>query len=242
MDVSSLEDIGLTTNQSKVYLALTELGTTKAGPVVRASGLQNSAVHLALGQLVDLGLVSFIKKGKVKHYEPCDPRTFLRLMDEKHKRAETLVKELLAKKQEREQPEAEVFVGLNGLKAMCYQFIEDVQPGDEYLIFAFITKKQIHDDEVNYFYREFTEDRLRRGLEIKGIAHIDTKPYFVKNQRDISDILFVDFPVIKNASICNDKVIFTPWEETQTAFMITSSSLADNLREHFYSIWDNYKK
>lgn len=242
MDISVLEDLGLTAAQIKVYLALLELGATKAGPVVRVTHLQNSAVHLALGQLADKGLVSFVKKGRVKYYSPSDPRAILRFIDEKRIRAESLIDELLKKQKHKERQEAEVFLGFQGFKAMCYQFIEDALAGEDYLFFAFITKSQKYDAEVNRFYGEFTHDRLRRGLNLKGIAHVDARPYFIQNKRDLSNILFVDFPVLKNASVCGNKVIFTPWEDAQIAFMITSRQLAENLREHFYSIWNQFKK
>ena len=57
MDSAVLEEIGLTSGEAKVYLALLELGPSKAGGILRKSGLQNSVVHLCLNKLIEKGMV-----------------------------------------------------------------------------------------------------------------------------------------------------------------------------------------
>ena len=241
MDISILEDLGLSTSEIKTYTAIIELGLTKAGPIVRKTRLQNSVVHLALGKLVDKGLISFVSKGKVKHYQASDPRSILRFIDDKRDQASTLIEELLKKQNFVERSEAAVYVGMSGLNVMCHELIEDTQPGDDYLNFAFHTRSKIYDEEVHAFYRGFNEERKNRGLIIKGILHEDSRVYYLQNNRDPKEALFVDFPVLTNASICGTKVMFTPWEHAQVSFMINSRHLADNLREYFYFIWNTYK-
>ena len=48
MEISILEDLGFSKAEIKVYLALLELGVTKAGEVIRHTSLQNSVVHMTL--------------------------------------------------------------------------------------------------------------------------------------------------------------------------------------------------
>jgi len=241
METSILENIGLSNAEIKVYLSLLELGSTKAGGVLKHSGLQNSVVHMTLNKLVEKGLASFVRHGKVKFYRATDPRNIMRWMDEKKHQFETILPGLLARQNMQERQEAEVFEGIRGFKAMLYSFIEDAEPGDDYLAFAFITKTGQYDEEVFGFYREFTQDRTRRGLTIKLVAHSSQRERFKRLGWDAGAIHFVDYPTLQNISICRNKVVFTPWEERQVSFMITSQQLADNYREYFYSIW-NYKK
>ncbi len=63
METAILEDIGLTSSEIKIYLALLELGIGTAGPIMRKTGLQNSVVHATLPKLVEKGFISFVKKG-----------------------------------------------------------------------------------------------------------------------------------------------------------------------------------
>ncbi|MBW3003756.1 helix-turn-helix domain-containing protein, partial [Candidatus Woesearchaeota archaeon] len=45
MDTTILEDLGLSSGEIKVYLALLELGSTKVGRVIEKTGMASSAVH-----------------------------------------------------------------------------------------------------------------------------------------------------------------------------------------------------
>ena len=97
MDISILEDLGLTNAEIKVYLALLEIGISTAGPIIKKTGLQNSVTHMTLQKLLEKGFISFIKKGKVKHYQPTNPKNIINFIDEKKERFQKLLPELLAK-------------------------------------------------------------------------------------------------------------------------------------------------
>ena len=60
MDISILEDLGLTRGEVKVYIALLEIGSSSVGQIIEKSGLQNSVVHRALNSLIEKGLISYI--------------------------------------------------------------------------------------------------------------------------------------------------------------------------------------
>jgi len=66
MDTDILEDLGLTSTEIKVYLALLELGSASAGTVLEKSKLPNSTLHRDLNSLIDKGLVNYILEGKRK--------------------------------------------------------------------------------------------------------------------------------------------------------------------------------
>ena len=82
MDTSILEDIGLTGAEIKVFLTLLELGTSTAGKVVEKSGLQNAVVHRAFHSLAEKGLITYVKEGKIKHYQTIEPKQLLNFLEE----------------------------------------------------------------------------------------------------------------------------------------------------------------
>jgi len=240
MDTSILEELGLTNAEIKIYLALLELGTSTAGPIIEKTGLQNSVVHMTLHKLVQKGFISYVKKGKIKHYEATDPENILKFIDEKKERFKAILPELISKQQYVEKQEAEIFEGFKGFKNMQYEFIEDAKPGDEYLFFAFYTEKPEDYAYVYNFYAEFDKERDRRGIITKGIAPTRIKKLIHKRQ--IPKIIFVDFPTPSNVSIFRDKVVLTPWEDKPISFLIRSRYLAASFRRFFYSVWDQYQK
>ena len=81
MDISILEDLGLTQAETKVYLALLELGSSTAGPILEKSGLQNSVVHRALNSLIAKGLINFVSEGKRKIYQATNPEKIIEATD-----------------------------------------------------------------------------------------------------------------------------------------------------------------
>jgi HTH-type transcriptional regulator, sugar sensing transcriptional regulator len=240
MDTSILEDIGLTNAEIKIYLALLELGQATAGPVIKRTKLQNSVVHMTLAKLVEKGLVSFIIKGKIKHYQATDPSNITEFIEDKKRRFEQILPELLLKQRSTVKQSAEVYEGFKGFKTMLYDLIKDGKKGDEFLFFSFYTHNPDDFDNVYTFYNEYEKKRKELGLKVKGIASKEIKSKF--QSRDIRNILFVDFPVPLNISVFKNKVIFTPWEDERVSFLIHSRQLANSYRKYFYSIWKKYKK
>lgn len=240
MDTHVLEELGFSTAETKVYLALLELGTSKAGELIKHSGLQNSVVHMTLSRLVEKGLASFALESNVKHYSATNPQNLIRWIDEKKQRFEAILPDLLAKQAGQERQEAAVYEGVRGFKSMCYKFIEDVPPGADYLTFAFMSPLIDQDREIYSFYREFTADRLRRGLKIRGIAHEQRKPLFKELDFDLGHWIFVNFPTLQNVSVCGNKIFMTPWEHKRVSFLISSTQLADNFRHYFDAIWNEH--
>ena len=125
---------------------------------------------------------------------------------------------------------------------MLYSAIEDAEEGDDYLFFAFITKNAVQNRDVYSFYGEFTAERKRRGIKVKGIASESSRKLFQKYMQDTSHVLFVKYPTLQNISIFRNKVIMTPWEDREVSFLITSRQLADNFRNYFMTIWKAYGK
>jgi HTH-type transcriptional regulator, sugar sensing transcriptional regulator len=241
MDVSILENIGLTNAEIKVYLALLELGTSTAGPIIQKTGLQNSVTHMTLHKLVEKGFISFILKGKTKHYQASDPRNILNFIEDKKKSFEKILPELMIKRLNKVPQEAEIYEGFQGFKNMLYELIKDGKKGDEYLFFTFYTEDAEMMEKVHNFYREFEKVRKDRGLIIKGIAYESMRKQFTN--RDMSTLLFVDFPTPNNVTIFNDAIAFSPLSDGQyMSFLIRSKNLADSFRNYFYSIWNKYKK
>ena len=90
------EECGLTKGESKVYSALLELGLVSAGPVIKKTGLQRSVAYYCLESLMKKGLVSYVVKNNVNHYQAENPEKLFKLLEKRKKRTES-AKESLEK-------------------------------------------------------------------------------------------------------------------------------------------------
>ena len=65
--------IGLTEGETKVYLALSKLGSSTVGPIVKESKVAYSNIYDILNRLIEKGIVSFIIKQKTKYFQAASP-------------------------------------------------------------------------------------------------------------------------------------------------------------------------
>jgi len=64
--MNELNEIGLTENESKIYLALIDLGPSLAGQISRKTGLHRRTVYDSIEMLIKKGLVGYIKNNNRK--------------------------------------------------------------------------------------------------------------------------------------------------------------------------------
>lgn len=235
MKTSALEDIGLTKAEITVYLSLLSLGTTTAGPIIRNAKLYSSIVYSALESLVTKGFVTFVKKGQKKLYQGSDPEYILRFVDRKRDALEQLLPELQAHQKPVERQAAEVFTGFRGFKVMLYEFIRDAEPGDEYRFFAFFTNNNDLYDELHDFLKEYERDRTKLGIVVRGIVPEKAREKY--EGRNMKNIRFTQEDILTNIGVFRDRVIFTPWEDGESSFLIHSRQLAKMFEQYFEAEW-----
>src|SRR3989338_9197985 len=91
-----LINLGLTPEESKVYLAILELGGGFVSSIARRANVNRSSCYHTMESLVKKGLVSSYQKGKVLHFTAEDPKRFLQMAEEKIERTKNLIPELLS--------------------------------------------------------------------------------------------------------------------------------------------------
>jgi sugar-specific transcriptional regulator TrmB len=238
MDTKPLEDIGLTNAEIKVYLTLLELGQTKVGPIIEKSGLQSSVVHNAIHKLQDKGLISYIKKGQIKHYKSTDPKNFIDFIEEKRKNFQKILPELLLKqKLAKEKNEAEVYEGYKGIINLLLEIIKDAKKGEEFYFFSADIEPM--NKEIQNFYKKYDPKRIAKGLIVKGIAPLKLKHLFEDRiKRKVIQVKFAKQVIPPNMGIFQDKIFLIVWGEKPSGYLIYSKQLADRYKQFFNTMWN----
>lgn len=81
--VSSLEDLGLSEKESRVYLANLSLGPSSVQKIADYAGIKRVTAYVILESLVSLGLVSQSTKGKKTFFIAEDPISLKRLLSKR---------------------------------------------------------------------------------------------------------------------------------------------------------------
>ncbi len=242
IDVSVLEDIGLTNAQIKVYLALLELGETTSGPIIRKTELQNSVVYNALNQLIERGLVTFALKGKRKFFSATDPRQLIRLMEDRKEKIEQLVPQLIAKQAGIQvKQEARVFLGWKGVYHAFNTILETLPKGAEYIGFAAAMEEQ-YSKESKSFFREFQKKRARMRYLVKLIANESARKqveeYAYYREFGKPEYRFVLGFAPAGVIIFGENVLTAAFGEKPVAVIITSKEIAESYRKFFHEMWN----
>ena len=244
-EIFNLLRIGLTEGEAKVYLALSELGSSTVGPIVKKSKVAYSNIYDILNRLIEKGIVSFIIKNKTKYFQAASPSNLIQYLDKKQEEI-TQEKEALKKilpeleklQEAKSKQEAEVFVGKKGLRTAYEKLVQNISKDDEILFFYIHDEK--YAEESNLFYSSIVD--LNKKTKNRGICNKYYKTsWFAKNSNYLT-MKFTDMPLPGNIDIANDKVLFTCWGESIFSVLIHSKSLAENLRNYFNEMWKLAKK
>ena len=110
-----LEKLGFSKNETKVYLALFDLGKVRAGDIIEHTGLHRHLVYLALDALAERGTVTKTIRNGVAEFVANDPKSLLDELEERKRVAEA-VAIALREKREGVPREVTVYEGTEGIK------------------------------------------------------------------------------------------------------------------------------
>lgn len=164
---TKLEQLGFSTNEIKVYLALLEIGQTSAGSVIKKTRLHRSVVYETLEKLISRKLVFKLTKKKIAYYQPTDPSKILEYAKTQERIAHELVPQLKDIAAEG-LPEINVYEGIEAYKNFWLAAMNNLPEGTIDYVAGSIGKKwaeYLGDDLEN-----FLKTRIKRKIKWKIIV------------------------------------------------------------------------
>jgi len=240
MDTTILEDLGLTNAEIKIYLALLELGTTTAGPIIEKSGLQNSVVHRALNTLIEKSLINFIMEGKRKIYQATDPKNFYHFIDEKKRRFDELLPELNKRQNKKPGEVATIFKGTRGITEI-YTFMVN-QKGKEYNTFG--GGEECANRMGVAWWLNIHRKRIANKLHARQVFDETVKPIGGEIEAlPMTKIRYLskEFAQFQETVIVGDYVAINVFTENPYGFLIKDAKVAEGYRKHFELLWKQAK-
>ncbi len=240
--IEDLQQIGLTPGEARAYLALLELGSSTVGPIAKKAGISYSKIYGVLERLMEKGLVTFVKKAQTRFYQAADPRKLYEYLDKAeqsiNKRREMLnniLPRLQALKQIPPPEEAEVFIGLQGLKTAYQTLLAKKTKESLRFFYAYDIK---YAEQVEKFYN-LTLPILREAkILMKGLTTEEfRKTKFFKEIPKFMDVRFVTFPLPGNIDIYQDKILQISWAPRPIGVLIQSQEMAENYKRYFDETW-----
>lgn len=175
--VETLEELGLSPKEAKVYLALVFSGAASVRALAHASGLNRGSVYEALKSLQEQGLISRYQQGKRLHFVAEDPTALSRELKRKkrdllrsHRLLERVLPELRAlfERGGSKKPTAKFFEGTAAMRAILEDVLR-VMEGErekEYYVYSSVEVRE----HLYHDFSSFSERRVQAGIRVKVIA------------------------------------------------------------------------
>ena len=235
-------EFGLTTYETKVYLALTELGESTTGQILNKAGIHSGKIYQILESLKKKGFVSEITKNGVKRYSSVEPNEILEFfkekrkeIDEKEKLFKKILPELVNKINERkEKIQIEIFTGLAGMKKAFDKEVKLYEMG-KILRINGITDYNKHSKKfVDYFKYNLFPVREKARIEIRKI--VDEKAKTNVHERK-AKIKLLEYNSIITFNNIEDLTIISVWTKEPLFITIESEEMAEGFKENFELLW-----
>ncbi|MEA3329967.1 MAG: helix-turn-helix domain-containing protein [Nanoarchaeota archaeon] len=238
--INNLIKIGLTKGEAKVYIALSELGSSTVGPIIKKSQVADSNIYSILNRLIDKGIVSFILKNKIKYFQAAPPINLLEYLGKKQEEIfsqkeilNEIIPEIENIQKMKPEQKAEIFLGEKGLRTAYERLLKGITKKDENLFF-YIHEEE-YEEESDLFYSGIQE--LAKRATLKGICNKKYKKTEFAKRAKHMELKFVDFPIPGNIDIVKDKVLIVSWKSPIISILINSKNIADNLKDYFNETW-----
>lgn len=228
-----VEELGLSRNEAKVYTALLHLGSVPVGKIASESKIHRTNVYDTLDRLIEKGLVSYVQKDDVKHYQATEPDNLFSIIREKEARLQSLLPQLHFS-QRAKKSTVHVYEGKTPIKNMLNRFLEQGKPID-----VFGIPKEVP-EILKHFLPGFHARRVKKEIPmrhiynldaIERINHLNTLPCTEARSLPKS----YDSPV--STLIAGDLVVLTLFSQDLLVILIESASLARSYRNYFNLLW-----
>ncbi len=220
-----LMNLGLTKNETKIYLTLLRIGSATAGDITARSGIHRRNVYDSVERLMEKGLVSYVTINNKKYFQPEDPERFLSLIDEKRSMLDeqkSLVEEILPQLRPlsiKPSHDVRFYKGKEGLKSV---FEDILKTGKNYIGYGPGEEIEII---LKSYIKHYVEKRIKKRLTARLIFNKSCKgKWFTKNK-------------LLHVRVLPDN--YGSHADEPLAIIIENKNIADGYRKYFGILWNS---
>ncbi|MDD5626788.1 MAG: helix-turn-helix domain-containing protein [Patescibacteria group bacterium] len=244
---AALSDLGFSDKETKVYLALLEIGRGTVSAIARTASINRTTGYNILDVLVSKGLARISGKEPKEEYVAEAPNVITKLLKEKIaayeaqlKKAAKLVPQLATIHNIVDRPKVKFYEGKEGL----IEVYEDTLTSTEE-IRAYATLDDMYQALPNYF-PDYFKRRAKKKIPIKAIIPFtkvatERMKYNKEEMRTAALIPERQFRFSPEINIYDNKVMIASWRE-KLGIIIESAEIADAMKKIYELAWAEAKR
>jgi len=238
-----LTKIGLTKQESKVYLSLLELQEAQTGALCKHTNIASSNIYQILDSLAKKGLVSYRMQNNIKVFMPSPPETLNELFLEKQKKLDKERKQItelisnLKKTEIKKEPYShyKYYEGMLGIKSMWHEINSTMTKESTLKIHT--AKKESYRRLVG-FYNIHHDIRKRKKINEQLIFPVEDKELAKKRKNKYTEIKFTNLKNDAEWGIINN-MLFMQYitDKKPRGFLIKDKTFAKTFEYAFDQLW-----
>lgn len=171
MKIEILKELGLSENESLVYITLLKEKSCNASRLAKLAKINRSTVYLELDNLKEKGLVSYLIKNSKRFYFPSDPEKFIEILNEKKEKFENILPQLKELHKSIDPFKIEIFEGKEGIKTFYQDIYSTVK---EFFVIGATGKAG---EILKFEYPHLVKKFLKSNIKEKALANISAKAF-----------------------------------------------------------------
>ena len=231
-----LENVGLSTNEIKIYLTLLETGPSLAGKLSKESGVNRTSTYDALQRLMEKGVISYIIKANRKWFQAEAPAKLVDFLKEQETNIKSIMPKLEAlHSSSKETRNVSIYRGYKAIKSIFQDIVKQGKPNDVFGSEVRFLEK------MPYYVPHYIKEIDKKNIPIRVIIREGRKTGEKSKTTEFRTLpMKVESPVSTN--IYADKIAITIWTDPPEAVVIQSKTAAEAYRNFFDVVWKSAKK
>jgi HTH-type transcriptional regulator, sugar sensing transcriptional regulator len=234
-----LVNIGLTENESSVYLTALSLGSTTILKLSKQAGILRTTVYSVVNSLKNKGLMHEVTRGFKTLYEAEHPNKLESILEERKRNLHSFLPDFLSLYNLKGSDSTlKYYEGLEAVKSVYEQIQEELKPNDDYMVISDIDA--FLDLDRKYF-EKYVEKRSKQPINARAIVvDGETAQHMKKFEQNYNHQLKI---ISKDQKISVDLII-TPYrlvmvnlENPISALNIENPSIVRMHKEIFEMLW-----
>ncbi len=248
---TTLRKVGLTESETKVYLAILELGSSSKTDIIRESKIASSKLYEVTDKLIEKGLCSIIIKDGVKYFSAALPSTIKNYL--KHKKEELAKEELILDKilptlekinnDSKNKVKIETFIGWKGMDTAYNVLLNNAKKGEE----VFIIGAGIGENEqkLELFFTKHGRIAFEKDLKIRVIFNENSRNYVDQIENNIKiryDKKFLFSNTSTEITILDKYTGLLIKRSEPIILLINDIETSKSFKNYFNALWNIAKK
>jgi len=243
--IESLSALGLSENESKIYLLLLRIGRGKVSEIAEKSGINREACYYVLNNLIKKGFVGEMQSLNYKEYVAIEPDRINALLEEEKISKQNIVDAILPElkrihsSENLSKSDFRIYKGKEGFKILVSYILEHADSE----ICGYVSEKVLK--FMPLITSIAVERRKKKNILLKVIAEdTDYTRKELKNNNTLREIIFSNITNDQDVAfyILEESLIILKAGENPYGLLLKDKSVVSVQKSIFNILWNNAKK